>query len=137
MIKEFQGPYRWLSNFYRCSVLLDGIVYPTVEHAYQAAKTNDNTWRLRILAIERPGDVKRLALALPIRPDWEKVKVQVMQDLLVQKFQQAPFKAWLLKTEGEIQEGNWWGDTFWGVCNGYGQNKLGKLIMMIRDTYSK
>jgi predicted NAD-dependent protein-ADP-ribosyltransferase YbiA (DUF1768 family) len=34
--------------------------------------------------------------------------------------------------DGHIEEGNWWNDTFWGVCRGKGHNNLGKLIMQIR-----
>jgi predicted NAD-dependent protein-ADP-ribosyltransferase YbiA (DUF1768 family) len=40
----------------------------------------------------------------------------------------------MLKATGdeELVEGNWWNDTFWGVCNGVGENNLGKLLMKIR-----
>lgn len=40
----------------------------------------------------------------------------------------------LLATGGvELIEGNDWGDAFWGVCGGYGQNWLGVLLMLVRS----
>lgn len=59
-----------------------------------------------------------------------------MRECLEQKFAQEPFRTWLLETGDEpIQEGNYWGDSFWGVDKkkGQGENWLGKLLMEIRD----
>lgn len=129
-ITSFNGDYRWLSNFWHARVILDGVSYPTVENAYQAAKT------LVPLARERferctPGEAKRLGRKVKMRSDWERVKLAIMRDLIAQKF--APgsrLAASLLATgKAEIIEGNSWGDRFWGVCNGTGQNHLGRLLM--------
>ena len=30
-------------------------------------------------------------------------------------------------------EGNTWGDRVWGVCNGVGENRLGRILMKIRS----
>jgi len=38
MIDSFKGDFRFLSNFYPVNVDYEGIMYPTVEHAYVAAK---------------------------------------------------------------------------------------------------
>ena len=35
--------------------------------------------------------------------------------------------------DAELIEGNNWGDTYWGKCNGQGLNRLGILLMQIRD----
>lgn len=69
-------------------------------------------------------------------PNWDSIKVSVMRDCLNQKFRQEPYKTLLIETgDVFIQEGNFWGDTFWGVDlkSKTGENHLGKLIMAIRD----
>jgi hypothetical protein len=70
-----------------------------------------------------------------LRADWEDIRLEVMLNLLRQKF--APGSELRTKLETttphELVEGNTWGDTFWGVCNGVGQNNLGRLLMQVRD----
>ena len=135
MIKEFQGQYRFLSNFWYANVVLDGHTYPSVEHAYVAAKTLSHTERFRFMdpAI-KPGQVKQMGRKLKLRDDWEQVKLGIMEDLVRQKFNVSPLKEMLLMTNQQILiEGNRWGDTFWGVCNGKGQNHLGEILMKVRS----
>jgi ribA/ribD-fused uncharacterized protein len=133
-ILEFRGEYRWLSNFWPAAVVLDGIEYPTVEHAYQAAKTLDRAARECLRSEPRPGQVKRLGRGLLQREDWAQVKLEVMANLLRQKFEHAELRNRLLATgTRQLVEGNTWGDTFWGVCRGEGQNWLGRLLMEIRE----
>lgn len=134
-ISSFSGPHRFLSNFWSVEVTLDGVVYHSVENAYQAAKTLDRNAR-SVLTYCTAGDAKRIGKGFELRPDWENIKLAVMEDLLRQKFSQEPHRSRLLETVGrELVEGNWWGDTFWGVCQGFGENHLGKLLMKIRDEY--
>ena len=133
MIDSFSGPYRWLSNFWTALVVLDGVTYPTVEHAYQAAKTLDLAARAGFTA-GSAGEAKRLGRTVTIRPDWDAVKLSVMEDLVRQKFSDSSLRALLLATAPhELVEGNWWGDRFWGVCKGSGENHLGKILMRVRD----
>lgn len=135
MIKEFQGEYRWLSNFTTCVVLFEGVTYESVECAYQASKTLDPKEREWFQGITS-GKAKGLGRKVKIRSDWEDVKVENMRWLLCQKFSQSKFKKLLLDTGDEhIQEGNMWNDKFWGVClkTGEGENNLGKSIMDIRS----
>ncbi len=133
-IDSFHGAYRFLSNFWPAPVVLDGVTYPTVEHAYVAAKTLDTDIRQQIAAIEKPGDVKRFGRKLTLRPDWEEVKLDVMTDLVGQKFTDPDLRAKLDATgDTDLVEGNTWGDTFWGVCRGKGENHLGKILMAVRD----
>ena len=132
-IEEFQGEYRFLSNFYPCAVKFDGQFYPTVEHAYQAAKTYDKAAQNVIRQAEKPGQAKRLGRRVTLRPDWERVKESVMIGLLRQKFSEPVLQKRLLATgQRELIEGNDWNDTYWGVCRGRGENKLGKLLMEVR-----
>lgn len=133
-INNFSGQYRWLSNFSPAMVTLDGVQYISVEHAYQAAKSFDHHYRMSIARCPTPTDAKRLGRTVPLRSDWSDVKLQVMEHLLRQKFSQPFFHSKLMATGTEhLIEGNYWHDTFWGVCNDVGDNHLGKLIMRIRD----
>lgn len=58
-----------------------------------------------------------------------------MRALLMVKFAPATELAERLLATGDAQlvEGNTWGDTFWGVCDGVGENHLGRLHMWIRS----
>lgn len=136
-IKEFAGPYRFLSNFYApAEVVLDGVMYPTVEDAYQAAKTYNLSDRKRIEFVASPGQAKSLGRKLKLRPDWEQVKLGIMENLVMQKFSSNPYlKRLLLVTDEDyLQAGNTWGDRFWGVdlkCK-IGENHLGRILMRVR-----
>jgi ribA/ribD-fused uncharacterized protein len=134
MIEEFKGKHRWLSNFAPAIVEHRGMVFMSVEAAYQSAKTTDLKAAARFTDMA-PGEAKAAGRNLTIRPDWDDVKCSVMEHLLRQKFTNIlDYKILLLGTEDQlIVEGNWWGDTFWGVCKGVGENHLGRLIMKIRS----
>ncbi|HEY3244631.1 MAG TPA: NADAR family protein [Phycisphaerae bacterium] len=133
-IAEFQGPYRFLSNFWPAEVQFEGLTYPSVEHAYQAAKSLDAAERQRIAALATPSDAKAAGRALPLRPDWEQVKFAVMEECVRYKFtQHAELRERLLATgDAELEEGNTWGDRVWGVYEGRGENRLGKILMKVR-----
>jgi N-glycosidase YbiA len=134
-IREFKGEYRFLSNFWACAIGHDGIQYPTVEHAFQAAKTLNFHERWNISRLETPGEAKRAGRKAQIRPDWEQVKVGIMQELVLQKFaRHEGLRRRLLDTDDALLlEGNTWGDTFWGVVEGEGHNELGKILMEVRQ----
>lgn len=133
-INSFAGPYRFLSNFWPSAVVLDDHSYRTVEHAFQAAKTNDADARRRIRNEHDPASAKRKGRTVYLREDWEEAKLGVMEGLLRQKFGTEPLKSKLLKTgKATLIEGNWWGDKYWGVCDGKGENHLGRLLMKIRE----
>jgi len=132
MINSFDGEYRFLSNFYSYKIEYEGLTYPSTENAFQAAKTLDQEER-KLFTDITPGHAKRLGKKVSLRPDWEEVKLVVMYDLLWQKFQDPELRKWLLVTSPlQLIEGNTWGDTFWGVCDGAGQNWLGYLLMKVR-----
>lgn len=129
----FRGRYWFLSNFYPVTVQLDGVDFPSVEHGYQAAKTLHPPGREVIRREPTPGGAKRLGRTLRLRPDWERVKLQVMESLLRQKFTYRVLWEKLRVTHGEIVEENPWGDTYWGRCRGVGENHLGRILTRIRD----
>jgi N-glycosidase YbiA len=133
MIEHFEGEYAFLSNFWPAPVVLDRITYPTVEHAYQAAKAGDRLERERIAALPTPGSAKRAGRKVALRPDWERIKIGVMEDLVRRKFADPELAGRLLATGDEgLVEGNAWNDRFWGVCRGEGRNELGKILMKVR-----
>lgn len=121
-------PYGWLSNFWPCKVRLDGQEYASVEHAYQAAKYPIDQ-RGQFIGCTA-GEAKRRGRAAKLPLDWEAKKIDIMASLIAQKFSQGVLALALKSTsDAELIEGNTWGDTFWGVCNGVGKNHLGKLLM--------
>jgi predicted NAD-dependent protein-ADP-ribosyltransferase YbiA (DUF1768 family) len=68
-----------------------------------------------------------------LRSDWEQYKPVIMENLLKQKFSQEPLRSKLIATGNcQLVEGNYWHDTYWGICDGKGTNMLGKLLMEIR-----
>jgi ribA/ribD-fused uncharacterized protein len=133
-IAEFQGEYRFLSNFWPAAVLYEGIAYPTVEHAYQSAKSLDMNERRRIAALKTPAEAKAEGRKLKLRDDWETAKFVVMEDCVRYKFtHHDELRKKLLATgDATLEEGNTWGDQVWGVYQGQGENRLGKILMKIR-----
>lgn len=139
-IKGFFGPYRWLSNFHLCIVEYMGLGFPSSENAYQAAKTLDYNLRKSFVGVT-PSESKKMGTShgLMLREDWEDVKVGIMREILYNKFlQNDDLREKLLLTGDKyLEETNWWGDRFWGVCNGKGENMLGKLLMEVREELRK
>ena len=133
-IYAFHGPFRFLSNFYPFPILWEGVQWPSTEYAYQAAKTIDPACRESIRRASTPGDAKRLGGKVPIREDWERIKLDVMLELLFLKFAGTELEPPLLDTYPHtLIEGNTWNDTFWGICRGRGENHLGRLLMQVRQ----
>lgn len=141
-IESFDGKYAFLSNFFAAPTSYDGVVYPTAENAYQAAKTLRPFERALFLNIP-PGKAKKLGRRVVLRPDWEDIKLAVMMDCVGSKFLQhgrPTLVDQLLETgHTDLIEGNYWHDNFWGDCTCQrcedipGQNVLGMLLMRLRD----
>lgn len=133
MIDSFAGKYRFLSNFHPSPVQVGTHHAITVEHAYQASKTIDEREFLWVLAAATPGQAKRRGSKVTLRDDWTRLRQPIMRGLLKSKFMSLDLANKLILTGNQILiEGNTWGDTFWGMCNGRGLNKLGKMLMAIR-----
>ena len=140
MINCFDGEFAFLSNFHP-SMITDGNEwFPTVEHYFQAAKTETMEEYKAIAAASTPGQAKRLGRKVTLREDWEEVKDQVMLDALRKKFEIPALREKLLATgDEELVEGNWWHDNYWGICyceqciNKAARNRLGELLMQVRE----
>lgn len=140
-INSFKGEYSFLSNFYPAEVTVQGIDFPTAEHAYQAGKTTDWSRMHFVAAASTPGEAKKLGQSLQLREDWATRKDEWMYIVLFQKFRQHhDLLAQLLATgDTELVEGNTWHDQIWGDCtcpkhaDTPGDNQLGHLLMRIRE----
>lgn len=136
MIDSFRGSYQWLSNFHERPVVYEGTKYPTAEHAYQASKALTIRDKETVLKAGTPGKAKRLGRSIRTRKDWDAIKDDVMLAIIRAKFENQELAARLCATwPHELIEGNTWGDTYWGVSmpSGKGQNRLGKILMQVRD----
>jgi len=146
-ITSFRKQYRFLSNFYPCIIKDENqIMYPSVEHYYQAMKSYDINVHKHVASILEPKDAKLFGKRifedeLDYRLDWDTVKLKFMTEALIQKFAPGTKLAQdLLNTVGYILiEGNNWHDNYWGVDTRYGigENKLGILLMRIRENLLK
>lgn len=145
-IDRFEGPWRFLSNFYRAEVIYNGISYPTAEHAFQAAKATTAADHDFIRAANGPAEAKRRGRLIKCREDWEEgedgqpVKVHAMLGVQRAKYSGGPCRYMLLATgSAYLEEGNWWHDDYWGncICPAHrktpGANWLGRLLMQVRE----
>jgi len=146
MISGFEGKWRFLSNFYPSAITHGGIVFPSVEHAYQAAKSSDPEYRERVANLKTPGQAKRAGRQAILVPHWDDgVKVEVMRVLLRRKFAEGTTLARMLVETAPhtLIETNYWHDQFWGDCTcdkhrlTEGENMLGRLLMDRREELIK
>lgn len=130
------------SNFEQIQGGIDyaGVNYPTSEHAYQAAKFQDRSARLRIAELPTPSLAKRRGQLAQLPEDWDTRKVDVMADILAIKFSREPFRTRLMTHSGALVEWNTWHDNEWGDCTcgearcvRVGRNLLGVLLTQIRS----
>ena len=108
MILSFRDEYFFLSNFYPVEIKLDGIVYPNAETAFQAQKTLGVEERRKFSMLKNPVQAKRLGRKVKLRDDWEEVKLDIMTEVVSQKFLQHPHLIEMLLQTGdeELIEGN-------------------------------
>lgn len=139
MIDCFENEYAFLSNFYEHPIEYKGIIYPTNEHFFQAMKTLDSKEHMKIATAPTPGKSKRLGRSVNLRSDWEEVKEDIMLLALRLKFSDRDMAKKLLATGDEcLVEGTRWHDRYWGICScpvcgGRGKNRLGYLLIKVRE----
>jgi len=140
-ISAFRGPHDFLSNFYAADVEFEGAEYPTIEHAFQAAKSLDFAERRAVKNAKTASEAKRMGRKIKRRTDWFDVSLVVMETLVRQKFTRYPeLKSKLLETgDAKLIEGNNWNDRFYGAVydtnrsEWMGENHLGKILMKVRE----
>jgi len=141
IIDSFIGSYDFLSNFYTAPTMFDGTLYPTSEHAYQAAKSVDANERIKVLNAVSAGAAKKIGRTLTMRPDWNDVKFKIMTSIVLDKFKRNPVLGKKLIATGNstLIESNKWCDQIWGNCLCHkhkhiqGWNWLGKVLMNVRE----
>lgn len=135
-IEYFKDEYRFLSNFYPAPVLYKGTQYQSSEHAYQAAKASSVEEHDYVADAPTVAEAKKRGREITVRADFDLHKVEIMYNIVKEKFLQNAHLADKLKATGdaELIEGNWWNDRFWGECPiGIGHNNLGKILMRVRS----
>lgn len=146
-LAHFEGYHSFLSNFYDGEggdVTINGIHYPTTEHAFQAGKFVKRSQRKQVAGCATPGYSKRFARAkaakIGNRAGWKDSDISIywMLKCLRLKFKHPRLAEELVKTyPRKLIEGNTWGDDFWGCVrtpDGWrGDNWLGKILMHIRE----
>jgi len=136
MIDNFTGEYSFLSNFHIVDVEYNGVIYKSSEHAYQAAKATNKQDHSLIMNCNTPGKAKILGSKIKLdNKEWDKQKFFIMYHIIKNKFSQnKDLMKKLLDTKDKMLiEGNTWGDTYWGVYKGIGNNYLGKILMQVRS----
>jgi ribA/ribD-fused uncharacterized protein len=124
---------KFLINDYDSPIELEGVTYPTVEHAYQASKTLNTYDRDEIRRAHSARRAKRIGRNIVLRPGWDAMREEVMYGLLKKKFTtlaNQDLRDKLLATQNATLISG--GDTFWGEVAGVGENLLGKLLMKVR-----
>ena len=133
-IDSFRGFYYFLSNFSDSKIEYKGYTYLNAEAAFHAQKNDSHTYK-HLMQFQNASLAKKEGRRIKLRKDWEEVKDQIMYEIVLAKFSQnKDLKRKLLATGNKrLIEGNIWNDTYWGICKGKGQNKLGKILMKVRE----
>lgn len=131
------GEYGFLSNFLPMPVRLKGKLWPSSEHYFQAQKFAGTVHEAEIRNAGTPTIAARLGRdrRKPLRRDWESVKDDVMREAVRAKFtQHADLREALLATGEALLIEHTAEDDYWGDGgDGHGQNKLGRILMQIRE----
>ena len=140
-IASFKEEYRFLSNFYQSPVTLDGLTYPNAEAAFQAQKCAKEEDKVKYTLVKNPVVAKRMGKKEPNLPEnWREISYGIMLEIIRAKFSLPEMKEKLLATgDTELVEGNNHHDNLWGDCTcsrcaaKAGQNRLGKILMQVRE----
>lgn len=134
-IQRFRDAYGFLSNFHEAPVCYGGLTYGNAEAAFQAQKCMSREQMVMFTQM-RPAKAKKAGRQVALRPDWEQVKVPIMEEIVLAKFSQNEELKYRLIGTGDaiLEEGNTWNDTFWGMDakTGKGENHLGRILMEVR-----
>ena len=132
-----------LSNMYRVP---DGFWVPelrttlsTVEHYFQGMKALLFEPKLGegILTAGSGFEAKKRGWKVRIDKNiWDECRDEVMERGVYLKFQNQELKDYLISTEGQRLVEDSPKDRYWGECDGIGENRLGQILMRLRDSYT-
>ena len=135
---EREKPYGCFSNFSAHGFILDELYWATSEHYFQAQKFIGTPHLEKIRQAKTPKDAANMGRdrTLPLRPDWEQAKDDVMRKAVLQKFRtHADIRDILLATGDVMLVENSPVDYYWGCGkDGSGKNKLGQILIAVRET---
>lgn len=131
---QFRGRYYFLSNFYPCTIVIDGFEYQSAEAAFQGQKSVQHAHLFT--GDITPIEAKRLGRRVPIDVrEWNARRLEVMKRVVWAKFAQNPkLRKLLIAVTEPIVEDNTWGDTYWGRCRDVGSNHLGQILQEVRNS---
>ncbi len=134
-IPNFRGEFAFLSNLYMREPFKYGhLVWPSAEHAFQAAKCKTLADVAQVHKLKTAVEARKFGIRLDTRSDWESVKDKTMFDVLWYKFYPGTeMSAKLKHTDPYTLINGMEEDNYWGTVEGLGLNKLGKVLMFIRD----
>ena len=134
-ISFFDGDYSFLANSFESPVEYEGIKYSSVEHAFQASKTDNKEEKEKIMNASSPTKARVIGRRVTKKDNWEDTKNDIMYQICLNKFKDnEELKKKLLSTGNyNLINGNTSEDTYWGVCKEVGDNYLGKILMQIRE----
>ncbi len=134
---QFYGEYWFLNNSaqYPLDLEIEGRMYhfTSAEAAYMACKAPSRAEEMTTLTPKQAKEAGKKFKKREIRPDWEAVKLSEMKRVLAAKFQDPMLRQKLLQAGSPITMDNPYHDIYWGLYNGKGQNKLGKLLEEVRE----
>jgi ribA/ribD-fused uncharacterized protein len=129
-------PYGEFSNFAPYPVKINGKVWPTTEHYFQAQKFagTEHEELIRLELSPAKAALMGRDRNRPLRPDWERVKDDFMAIALYYKFTQHPaLRELLLSTGSALIVEHTTNDSYWGDGgDGTGRNMLGILLVKLR-----
>lgn len=130
-------PYGEFSNFAPFPIRLNDRIWPTSEHFFQAQKFAGTPHEEEVRLAKSPMIAARMGRSRkrPLRPDWEKVKDEIMMQALRAKFGQHPkLRNLLLETGDRPIVEHTANDDYWADGgDGKGRNRLGLLLMALRS----
>lgn len=137
-INDLTKNYFYLCNFYMRPMTFNGLNYSNAEAAYQAQKCLYDEDKMLFVEggdFSSPREAQKRGQQIAIVDNWDDKRVEVMYEVIAEKFLQNPDLAErLIQTNGQlITEGDRFSDTFWGLTEDGGENHLGNILMYIRD----
>ena len=141
-IDNFNGYFDFLNNEYSCPVFYKGLLYKSISHGYQAARSDKQHIREKIALADTAIELYDIASKIEDPENWIKVRLLVMEILLRDKFRRNKDLRERLKATANRDLINAYADLtlsniFWGVVDNKGQNNLGRLLEEIRDDCNK
>lgn len=134
-INKFEDKYSFLHNDYKCDIYYDGYLYNNLTTAFYAqALDEDSPITKEEFSLYTAKEARSSIEAIKLPSHWDLVATPLMYRLLYVKFSENHDLFEMLISTGNafityVSDD----DTVYGVSNGVGENRLGFMLMNIRD----